>query len=200
MRGGSTLISLHLRHMNCQRTFRNIALVGFMGSGKSTVGRLIAQQLRFEFVDTDALIEARAGSSIAEIFEKSGETTFRSLEKQIVAELSGFDSTVISTGGGLPANAENFASIKQHSLVVCLWASAEVIWERVKHQTHRPLLRRPDPLGTIRQLLIDREPFYKQADVLVHTEMRPAKEVAQHVLHQYYAVRADGAAHDGSKQ
>jgi shikimate kinase len=181
--------------MNRERTFCNIALTGFMGSGKSTVGRLLAQQLQFEFVDTDALIEARAGSSVADIFEKSGEATFRSLEKQIVAEISRLERTVISTGGGLPANAENLASLKQHALVVCLWASADVIWERVRHQTHRPLLRSPDPLGTIRKLLIDREPFYKQADVLVHTEMRPAKEVAQHVLHQFYAVQRDAARH-----
>jgi len=175
--------------MNCERTFRNIALIGFMGSGKSTVGRLLAQHLQFEFVDTDALIEASAGSSISEIFEKSGEGTFRALEKQIVDEVSRLERTVISTGGGLPAKAENLASLKGHSLVVCLWASAEVIWERVKHQTHRPLLRSADPLETIRKLLVDREPFYKQADVLVHTEQRPAKEVAQHVLHQFYAVR-----------
>ena len=99
------------------------------------------------------------------------------------------ERTVISTGGGLPAKAENLTSLKRHSLVVCLWASAEVIWERVKHQTHRPLLRSADPLETIRKLLVDRGPFYKQADVLVHTEQRPAKEVAQHVLHQFYAVR-----------
>lgn len=175
--------------MSSQRTFCNIALIGFMGSGKSTVGRLLAQQLRFEFIDTDAMIESRASLTIPEIFQRAGEPMFRSLEKQVVAELSRLEHTVISTGGGLPASAENLASLKAHSLLVCLWASPEVIWERVKHQTHRPLLQSPDPLGTIRKLLGEREPFYKQADVLVHTEMRPAKEVVQHVLHQYYAVR-----------
>lgn len=175
--------------MNRERSFRNIAMIGFMGTGKSTVGRALAAQLRFEFIDTDTMIETRAGVSIPEIFQKAGETAFRSFEKQIVAELSRLDRTVISTGGGLPANAENFASLKEHSLVVCLWASPEVIWERVRHQSHRPLLQSPDPLGTIRRLLAEREPFYKQADVLVHTEMRPVKEVTQHVLHQFYAVR-----------
>ncbi len=172
--------------------FRNVALIGFMGSGKSTVGRLLAQQLRFEFVDTDALIEARACLSIPEIFEQAGEAAFRAFEKQIVADLTRLDGFVISTGGGLPANPENLASLKQHSLVVCLWASPEAIWERVRHQSHRPLLQGADPLDTIRQLLVQREPFYKQADVLVNTEMRPVKEVAQHVLHQFYAVRPAG--------
>ena len=93
--------------------------------------------------------------------------------------------TVISTGGGLPANPENLASLKTHALVVCLWASPEKIWERVKNQTHRPLLHDPDPQKEIRDLLAAREPFYKQADVLVNTDIRSVREVAQQVVHQF---------------
>jgi shikimate kinase len=175
--------------MSDQRQFRNIALIGFMGTGKSSVGRTVAGQLFFEFVDTDALIEARACRSIADIFAQGGESTFRALEKQAVSELARSDKTVIATGGGLSANAENLASLKEHALVVCLWASPEVIWERVRDQTHRPLLQHPDPLGRITELLAVREPFYRQADVLINTELRSVKEVAQHVLHQFHLVR-----------
>lgn len=160
-----------------------------MGTGKSSVGRTLAAQLRFDFIDTDALIEERAGHTIAEIFAQSGENTFRELERQVVADVASYRNCVLATGGGLAANEDNLRSLKQHALVVCLWASPEVIWERVRHQSHRPLLRAADPLATIRELLSAREPYYKQADVLVNTEMRPAKEVAQHVLHHYYTVR-----------
>src|SRR5690349_21324770 len=100
--------------MNGQRTVRNLALIGFMGTGKSCIGRLLAAQLRFDFVDTDHLIETRAGRSIAAIFEQAGEAVFRGIERQVVAELAACSRTVISTGGGLGANPENLASLKEH--------------------------------------------------------------------------------------
>jgi len=172
--------------MSGQRQIQNLVLTGFMGTGKSSVGRLVASHLHFDFMDTDEMIESRAGKSIPEIFSQAGEEIFRELEKQLLSELSRVRRTVISTGGGLSANAANLASLKQHALVVCLWASPETIWERVRGQSHRPLLQDPDPLAKIRQLLSAREPFYKQADVLVNTEQRSTKEVAQHVLHQFH--------------
>ena len=172
--------------MSGQRHIENIALIGFMGTGKSSVGQIVAAQLHFSFLDTDELIESRAGRSVTEIFSQAGETMFRDLEKQLLSELSRAKKTVISTGGGLAANAANLASLKEHALVVCLWASPELIWQRVRGQVHRPLLQGPDPEGRIRQLLSAREPFYKQADVLVNTEQRSVKEVAQHVLHQFH--------------
>jgi shikimate kinase len=176
--------------MSGQRSMQNLALIGFMGTGKSSVGRLAAAHLHFHFVDTDELIESRTGKSVTDIFAQAGEPVFRQIEKQVVAEISTYKKTVLSTGGGLAANEENFASLKQHSLIICLWASPEVIWERVRVQTHRPLLQDPDPLAKIKKLLSIREPFYKQADVLVNTEMRSIKEVAQHVLHQFQLARA----------
>jgi shikimate kinase len=97
---------------------------------------------------------------------------------------------VISTGGGLAASEANLASLKQHALVVCLWASPEEIWERVRDQSHRPLLQGPDPLARIHALLEERTPFYRQADVLVTTGMRSAREVAQQVLHQFHSARS----------
>jgi shikimate kinase len=156
-----------------------------MGTGKSSVGQLVATQLHFTFLDTDHVIEARAGKTISEIFADQGEPAFREMEKKVVAELRTRKKTVISTGGGLPANPDNLASLKTHSLVVCLWASPEKIWERVRNQTHRPLLNEPDPPAQIQSLLEARGPCYRQADVLLNTEMRSLKDVAQQVIHQF---------------
>jgi shikimate kinase len=181
--------------MAAARTIRNIALCGFMGTGKSAVGRLAAEQLRFAFLDTDTVIEARAGKSIAEIFATSGEETFREQEQRLVKELALRDRTVISTGGGLVVNPENLAHLKEHALVVCLWASPETIWSRVKTQTHRPLLHEANPLEAIRRLLAQRAPFYKQADVLLSTELRSPREVTQQVLHHFRVNRTAPVAH-----
>jgi len=160
-----------------------------MGTGKSSVGRLVADSLQFEFVDTDEWIEKKSGITIAEIFEKQGEPKFRTLEQEAVLDLATRQNTVISAGGGVVANPENLASLKTHALVVCLWASPEMIWERVREQTHRPLLQTPDPLGKIRELLAKRDPFYRLADVLIQTDHRSPKEVAQQVLIQFQSAR-----------
>jgi shikimate kinase len=171
--------------MATTRQIRNIALIGFMGTGKSSVGRMVADQLHFAFLDTDELIESRAGKSVSAIFTEQGEPAFRKLEETVVAELAARKRVVISTGGGVAAVPANLASLREHALVVCLWASPEKIWERVRGQSHRPLLREPDPLAKIRQLLGAREPFYKQADILLNTEVRSLREVAQQVVHQF---------------
>jgi shikimate kinase len=163
----------------------NLALVGFMGTGKTSVGRLVAEQLHFDFFDTDDLIQIRTGRSIVDIFAKDGEPAFRALERQIVGELAGRKNTVISTGGGLPTNLENLEALKTHALVVCLWASPEKIWERVRYQSHRPLLHDPDPQKKVHELLEARAPFYRQADVLINTDQRSAREVAQQIILQF---------------
>jgi shikimate kinase len=175
--------------MSSMRQLYNIALTGFMGTGKSAVGRLLVEQLRFAFLDTDELIESRAGKSISTIFAEEGEPVFRKHEQEIVAELGSRRKTIISTGGGLGANEANIASLKEHAFVVCLWASPECIWGRIRNQTHRPLLKEADPLAKIRSLLTAREPFYKQADVLLNTEVRSLREVAQQVTHQFHLAR-----------
>ena len=179
--------------MSGERQIKNIALIGFMGTGKSSVGRLVAEHLRFTFLDTDELIESRARRTIAEIFASQGEGRFREYEREVVAELAARADSVISTGGGLGANPELLASLKQHALVVCLWASPETIWERVRHQTHRPLLQESDPQAKIRQLLAAREACYKQADVLLSTDVRSLKEVAAQLVSQFQPVRAPRA-------
>ena len=131
--------------MHSDRCIVNLALIGFMGTGKTSVGRLVADQLRFDYLDTDELIQARTGRTITDIFARDGEPAFRALEQQVTEELASRGRTLIATGGGLPTNPANLASLKKHALVVCLWSSPEKIWERVKSQTHRPLLHGPDP-------------------------------------------------------
>jgi len=170
---------MHRRHMV------NLVLIGFMGTGKTSVGRLLAEQLRFEFLDTDELIQSRTGRTINDIFAQDGEPAFRELERQVVDELATRQQTVISTGGGLPTQPENLTKLKQHALVVCLWTAPEKIWERVKNQSHRPLLHAADPQQKIRDLLAARAPFYRQADVLVNTDQRSAREVAQQIAFQF---------------
>lgn len=175
--------------MTDPRPLPNLALIGLMGVGKSSVGRHVARVLGYEFVDTDELIEQRAGCSIPEIFTRQGEPAFRAMERDLVAEMASWRGKVIATGGGLGANPDHLASLRTHALVVCLWASPETLWKRVQHQTHRPLLQGPDAETRLRALLEARGPVYRQADVLVNTEHRDSREVADHVLHQYQSAR-----------
>jgi shikimate kinase len=179
-----------LKGVTNARSIQNLALIGFMGTGKSSVGRLVADLLHFTYLDTDRVIEARASKSIPEIFQQDGEPAFRAFEHRIVQELTHRRKTVISTGGGLPANDENLISLKTHALVVCLWASPETIYERVRGHDHRPLLNESDPLAKIRSLLSIREPYYRQADVLVNTEWRSVRDVAVQVIHQFHIAQA----------
>jgi shikimate kinase len=178
--------------MSAPRSVHNLALIGFMGTGKSSVARMAAHQLGYDFVDTDELLERRAGKPVARIFAEDGEPAFREMERGLVAEMVDWRRTVIATGGGLGSNPENLASLKQHALVVCLWAKPEAIWQRVRHQSHRPLLQggeETEVLERIRLLLEQRTPFYRQADVLVHTGLRSIQEVTLQVMHHFHSAR-----------
>lgn len=176
--------------MNAARNIRNLALIGFMGAGKSVVGQFVAGHLGFEFVDTDVLVEAETGRRISDIFREEGEPAFRERERAVVNKLASRQQTVIATGGGLVTYRDNLDLLKSHALAVCLWASPETIYERVRGHNHRPLLQDPDPLAKIRALLAAREPFYRQADVLINTESRSVREVGLQVLHQFQSARA----------
>lgn len=156
-----------------------------MGAGKSTVGHVLAGMLEFELVDTDRVIEARTSRKIADIFATDGEAEFRRLEHGLVLELESRRGVVISTGGGLVVNPENMESLKRHSLVACLWATAEEIYQRVRHHTHRPLLQTEDPLSRIRELLDARAPYYKQADLLVGVDFRAPLETARYIANAF---------------
>lgn len=168
-----------------QADIRNIALVGFMGTGKSTVGRQAARGLGFDFVDTDTLIEEEAGMAVGEIFHQAGEATFRKMERRVVDALGQREKLIIATGGGLIVDVANRDSLKTHAMIICLWASPEAIWKRTRHQKHRPLLNDPDPQARIAELLAEREPHYRQADIIINTELRPIREVTQQVVHQF---------------
>ena len=177
--------------MSDDRQFRNVALVGFMGAGKSTVGHVLAELLGFELIDTDKVIESRAGRRISEIFATEGEAGFRQREVDLVRELETSDKQVIATGGGLVVDPENLASLGRHSLVACLWASPEIIYERVRHQAHRPLLQTPDPLGRIRELLNHRAVYYKRADLLVGVDFRAPIETARFIAGAFRRYRSE---------
>lgn len=160
-----------------------------MGVGKSTMGRHFADFLDFQFVDTDEIIEQRQKNTISQIFAEHGEAYFRRLERELVIEMKTWDRVVISTGGGLVTYEDNIEHLKQHAFVVCLWASPQTIFNRVKRQSHRPLLQTEDPLGTITNLLAQRKAFYQAADLMINTETRPMRQISQIVVRQFRQVR-----------
>jgi shikimate kinase len=177
-----------------------VALIGFMGTGKTSVGHALASLLHFHMIDTDDLIENRAGKRITAIFAQDGETRFREYEKEVVQDLVTYRRTVIATGGGLVTNPANLESLKSHSLIVCLWASPETVYERVSHQTHRPLLQGGNALEKIRALLAEREQSYRGADVLVNTELRSVREVAVQVAHHFRREQTEDRPNEGEGQ
>jgi shikimate kinase len=172
------------------RQFHNVALIGFMGAGKSTVGAFVASLLHFELVDTDKVIEEREGRRVSEIFAALGEPAFRALEAGLARELESRRGCVIATGGGLPLDPANFASLRRHAFLVGLWARPETIYQRVRHQTHRPLLQGPEPLARIRELLDLRAPVYRQADLLVGVDYRAPLETARSIVSAFRQARA----------
>lgn len=181
--------------MSDTRPVRNVALIGFMGVGKSTVGSMVAGLLDFELVDTDRILEERSGRRISDIFAKDGEATFRRMESDLVREFEGAERKVISTGGGLPMTPGNLESLRSHAYVVCLWASVETIYQRVRHQGHRPLLHTPDPIATIRDLLQVRGPVYRQADLLLGVDYRSPNESARLIASAFRKIAGQEPRH-----
>jgi shikimate kinase len=160
----------------------NVVLVGFMGSGKSSVGRLIARALRGRFVDTDRLVVDRAGGQIAEIFATRGEAYFRQEETRTLRSLLGSSRLVVATGGGIVTVPENLPVLKKLGFVVWLTASEEVIWERVSRNTRRPLLHTENPRETVRELIAARNPLYEEAaDMQVDTSTLTHAQVAERI-------------------
>ncbi len=158
----------------------NVVLVGFMGSGKSSVGRLVARTLQGRFVDTDRLVVELAGREITEIFATEGEAFFRRQESHALESLRGQRGLVVATGGGIVTVPENVAALKALGLVVWLTASEEIIWDRVSRNQKRPLLHTADPRGTVRELLAKRNPLYlKAADLEVDTTHLTHAQVAE---------------------
>lgn len=144
-----------------------IVMVGMMGAGKSAVGQALAKRLEIPFLDSDHEIERAAAMSIAEVFERDGERFFRDRESEVIARLLGLGPIVLSTGGGAFLAERNRAAISRAGVSVWLRADLDLLWDRVRHKTTRPLLRTKDPYGTLRDLYHARVPHYGRADLAV---------------------------------
>jgi shikimate kinase len=149
---------------------KTIVLVGLMGAGKTAVGRLVAQELGADFIDSDDEIVKAANMSIAEIFERDGEAFFRQKETQVLDRLLDGQHCVLSTGGGAYMSPENRALITQKGVALWLRADLELLWDRVKHKNTRPLLRVENPKEKLTELFHDRAPFYAKAELIVDAE------------------------------
>lgn len=167
---------------------RNLVLVGFMGTGKSAVGRGLAARLALRFVDMDRVIEERAGQTIKEIFATHGEVRFRQLECDLARELASHDGQVIATGGGIVLNSFNLQHLGRTGVVVCLWASPEVVYQRTEHARHLPLLESADRRARIAKLLEQREPHYRCIPLQVDTSHRSVEQVVDEVVRLYQGV------------
>ncbi|MEX0935318.1 MAG: shikimate kinase [Gemmatimonadota bacterium] len=163
--------------------FRRILLVGFMGSGKSTVGPLLAEALGWEFKDADRVVETVEGRGIAQIFTDDGEAEFRRVEHRVTMELLREDDLVVASGGGWPCREQRMEAIGDDTLSIWLRVGPERSLERVQAERHRrPLLDVDDPLAVIDELLADREPYYSRARWSVDTDRHSPLEIVRRVL------------------
>ena len=162
---------------------RNLILVGPMGAGKSTIGRLLAKELHLPFKDSDKEIEVRTGADIPWIFDVEGEQGFREREQAVIADLCQEDGLVLATGGGAVLRQANREALRAGGRVVYLHTSVEQQLERTARDRNRPLLRTANPGQVLRDLLAIRDPLYREiADVIIETDQRPPRMVVQEVL------------------
>jgi shikimate kinase len=171
----------------------NLYLVGFMGTGKSTVGRLVARRIGFKQIDSDHEIEHLQGRSIAEIFAAEGEAAFRGMERAFIENGHPAERTVIACGGGLVVQPGMLEQLRSKGVVICLHASLETVLERTQRHRNRPLLEVDDPMARIRELYAEREPVYRRAGSLILTDARPLNDIVAHVLRTWRREAADFA-------
>lgn len=164
---------------------KNISFIGFMGTGKSAIGRNVARQLNFQFIDTDEYIEKKYGMLLSEYFEKYGEAAFRKTESICLREILKKDRQVISTGGGIVLLKENRDLLQEQSFVVSLKARAKTIYYRTKRNNKRPLLRTQKPLKTIGALMKKRKGLYDFGDLILYTDNSPMSELTKKVIDIY---------------
>ena len=160
----------------------NLYLIGMMGAGKTTVGRLLASELGYRFLDTDEVITASAKRSINQIFAEDGEAEFRQLESNVLSQISTYTKLTVATGGGIVLKRQNWSYLHQ-GLIVWLDASAELLYNRLKEDTTRPLLQDSNPLLKLRNILEQRESLYALADLRITlTESETPEEIAKRVI------------------
>lgn len=164
---------------------RNVVLVGLMGAGKTTVGRVLARRLKLGFVDCDLEIERRCGVSVPHIFDVEGEGGFRARESEMLAELTALDAVVLATGGGAVLAEENRRRLAAHGSVVYLHAAPEALYERLREDRSRPLLATADPLAKLRELYRLRDPLYREvADLVVESGTASVPALARTLAHE----------------
>jgi shikimate kinase len=163
----------------------NLYLVGFMGTGKTTIGHAVAHRLGFALLDSDHEIERRKGRTVAQIFEEEGEAAFRALEREFIEQGHPARSQVVSCGGGLVTQPGLLELLKRKGVVICLHASIETILQRTAGNRSRPLLNVPDPEEQVRTLYAEREAIYRQAGTVILTDFRALPDIAGHVLRVY---------------
>jgi shikimate kinase len=169
--------------MKPMRHAGNVYLVGMMGAGKTTVGRLLARRLKLRFIDADHELERRCGVKVPLIFDIEGEAGFRARETQLLAELTALDGVVLGTGGGAVLAEENRRRLAERGTVVYLRATPEDLYERVKHDRDRPLLATADPLVRLRELHAQRDPLYRSiADLVVDTGRQTVLALARELI------------------
>lgn len=155
---------------------KNIILCGFMGSGKSTIGKQLSEKLGTGFIDTDIYIEQKEGMTISQMFEKYGESYFRQKEKEVCEELSNLQRMVISTGGGTLLSDDNMKALKKNGVIFLLNVSSRTVLTRLKNDTTRPLLQREDKEKAVKMMLSSRTPLYNRAaDYVIDAEESPRK-------------------------
>lgn len=170
MAGEGARRTAHAGKAKAHRLRRSVVLVGMMGSGKTAVGRVLAARLGVPFLDSDAAIEEAAKASIAEIFARDGEPFFRDREAEVLARLLSGPPAVVSTGGGAFMAERNRLVIADRGVALWLDADLGTLWDRVRHKDTRPLLRTPDPKGTLAALYEKRVPVYRLAELSVKAE------------------------------
>ncbi len=189
----------------------NLVLVGFMASGKTSVGRRVARRLGYRFLDTDHFIEEELGCTIAELFAAKGEAHFRELESRLARRLSALTNTVVATGGGMPVTPGNFDALRKAGVVVFLDADVEEILQRLGRDTRRPKVQGGELREKVLGLHGERLPVYRQADVIVDTKGKSVNRVAgdlirlaAEAMHARQAAeevaRAQQAAQEGTQQ
>ncbi|MBT8765669.1 shikimate kinase AroK [Metapseudomonas boanensis] len=168
---------------------RNLILIGPMGAGKSTIGRLLAKELRLPFKDSDKEIEQRTGADIPWIFDVEGEQGFRDREQAMIEELCEEDGVVLATGGGAVLRPANRHALRCGGRVVYLHTSVEQQIERTSRDRNRPLLRTADPGKVLRDLMSIRDPLYREiADIIIETDERPPRLVVNEILERLQAL------------